>query len=155
MPYLGSGSSIECPPITGQPASRCHAQAAAEHLGHQLHRQHAAGPADQVDRHDRPAAHRVNVRERVGRGDPAPVVGIVDDGSEEVGGGEHREVVAHQDGCRVVAAVQADQHVCARLAGEAADRLFELAGRDLAGAASTVGIAGEPDCADAVSSVAE
>ena len=64
------------------------AQPAAEHLSHQLHRQHAAGPADQVDRHDRAAAHRVNVRERVGGGDPAPVIGIVHHGSEEVRGGQ-------------------------------------------------------------------
>ena len=68
-----------------------HRQPTTQHLGEQLHRQHAARPADQVDRDHRTAAHRVDVGERVGGGDAAPVVGVVDDRGEEVGGGQHGE----------------------------------------------------------------
>ncbi|BDB39771.1 hypothetical protein IWGMT90018_02170 [Mycobacterium kiyosense] len=120
----------------------CHRQSAAQHLGHQLQRQQVPRPADQVDRDHRAAAHRIDVRQRVGRGDPAPVVGVVDDGREEVGGGQHGKI-ANQDGGRVVSVVQPDEHVGAGLTGQAPDRLFEFARRDLAGAAAAVRVAGE------------
>ena len=47
------------------------------------------GQPSRLTRDQRLAAHRVDVGQRVGRGDPAPVVGVVDDRGEEVGGRHH------------------------------------------------------------------
>jgi len=70
---------------------------------------------DHLDRHflerhshdrqceDRLAAHRVYVRERVGRGDAPEVVRVVDDGREEIGGGDDRLLVVQPVHGRVVA----------------------------------------------------
>ena len=88
-------------------------------------------------------AHGVDIGEGVGRGNPAPVVGAVDHGGEEVGGGQHGEVLADQHRSGVVAVVQADQNVGCRLPGEAADGLLELTRRDLARATAAVGVTGE------------
>ena len=74
------------PPARWQPASRATVGAPAQHLGGQLEGQPVARPGQQVDRDQRLAAHRVDVGERVGGRDPAPVVGVVDDRREEVGG---------------------------------------------------------------------
>ena len=129
-----------------------HLHPATQHLGQQLHRQDAARPADQVDGDDRPSAHRVHVRQRVGRGDPAPVVGVVDDGGEEVRGGDDCQVSpisrANPDHGRVVPALQADQHVPASLADQPADRVLQFPRRDLAGAAAAVRVSGQPGPVD-------
>ena len=119
-----------------------HLEPAAQHLGGQLGRQHVARPAEQVDGDDRGAAHRVDVGERVGRGDPAERVRVVDHGGEEVGR-EHQALTAGDaDHRRVVAVVQADDElgVRGRRAGprQAGHDGLQLAGRDLAGAAAAV-----------------
>ena len=69
------------------------ARATVEHPREQLERQAVTRPGDEVERHQRRAAHRVHVGERVGRGDPPPVERVVDDRREEVGGEHEREVV--------------------------------------------------------------
>ena len=114
-------------------------EASAKNLGEQLHRQLLARPADEVDRRDRRPAHRVDVGQGIRRRYPPPVVGIVDDRGEEVSGREHREVIADPDGRGIVTVVEADEDIGTGLAGQALDRLFELAGRDLAGTPSAVG----------------
>jgi hypothetical protein len=80
MPYFGSGSSMLWP--AGDRAGRLagDVEAAAQHLGEQLGRQRRPRPADEVHGDDRPAAHGVDVRQGVGRGDAAPVVRAVHDG---------------------------------------------------------------------------
>ena len=108
-----------------------------------LHGQQLARPAHQVDGHHGGAAHGVDVREGVGRGDPAPVVGAVHHGREEVRRGHHREVGAHEHGRGVVAVVQAHQDVRRVLTGQPADRVLQLSRGDLARAASAVGVARE------------
>ena len=102
-------------------------------------RQHADRHADQRQRHDRLAAHGVHVGDRVGGGDAAEVVGIVDDRHEEIGGGDQRLLVVELvDGC-VVGGFDAHQQLgWQRHAGRALQDLGQHAGRDLAAAAATV-----------------
>src|SRR5699024_7499622 len=84
-------------------------QSAAQDLGHELHREGLARPGDEVDRDDGGAAHRVDVAHRVRGGDAAPVVRVVDDGGEEVRGGEDCEPVLDADRGGVVAVVEAHE----------------------------------------------
>src|SRR5258708_19663496 len=66
---------------------------------------------DDGEREDRLAAHRIDVRERVGRGDAAEVVGIVDDGREEIGGGDDRLLVATTDLDRKSTRLNSSHHI--------------------------------------------
>ena len=86
-----------------------HSEPTAQDLGCERHGQHIAWPAHEVHREDRPPAHRVDVGERVGRSDPAPIVRVVDDRREEVDSAEHRGAVGiDADRSRVVSVVEAD-----------------------------------------------
>jgi hypothetical protein len=79
----------------------------AEHaLGHGLHR---AG--EDVHAQQRPAAHGVDVGERIGRGDAAEVKGVVDDGREEVHGLDERCGLVQTIHPGVVAGLAADQEI--------------------------------------------
>jgi hypothetical protein len=117
---------------------------AAQHLGGDAERDDVARPGQQVDRDERRTAHRVDVGQRVGGGDPTPVVGVVDDGREEVGGRDDGAVSVDAYGGRVVAVVEPDEQVATGLAGaEPGQHPLELAGRDLARAAAAGGVLGE------------
>src|SRR5690606_28006686 len=92
-------------------------QAAAQDLPRDLERQDVAGPGEQVHRDEGAAADRVDVRQRVGRGDAAPVVGVVDDRGEEVGGGDGGQAArgaGDADDGGVVAGVEADDQLAVR-----------------------------------------
>ena len=79
-PYFGSASSIECPPPTSAPAAAHDVAAAVEHACEQVERRGPrAASATRFSASERRAAHRVDVGERVRRGDAAPVVRVVDD----------------------------------------------------------------------------
>ena len=124
-------------------------QPAAQHLGGELGGQHVAGPAEQVDRDDRGAAHGVDVGEGVGRGDPAERVRVVDDRGEEVRR-EHEPLTAGETDHRgVVPVVQPDDQLGRRVdgtgGGQTGDHGLELARRDLARAAPAVRVLGQPD----------
>jgi hypothetical protein len=112
---------------------------AAQNLRQELHRQDVAGPADEVDRHHRPTTHRVDIRERIGRSDPAPVIGVVDDGSEEVSSTDHRQPVLDPKHGSIVAVLDPHQKVRRRHHREPREHLLELPRRDLAGAAAAMG----------------
>ena len=90
-----------------------------------------ARPGDEVEREQRRATHRVDVGERVRGRDASPVVGVVDDRREEVGGDDDGEVVAQPVDRGVVGGVEADEQVGivgappsprARARGRCADR---------------------------------
>ena len=88
-PYFGSASVMECPPaITG---ARCldRLGAATQYLGQDRIVQ-VFGPSDQIDGHHRLAAHGVHIAERVGCRDGAKIVGVVNNGREEIGRGNER-----------------------------------------------------------------
>jgi hypothetical protein len=84
-------------------------QTAAQHLAQQLDGQVFTGPGGEVHRDERLAAHGVDVRQRVGGGDATPVVGIVHDGREEVGGQHDGPLVVQAQHRRVVALGGADE----------------------------------------------
>ena len=69
------------------------------------------GQRDEVEREQRRAAHRVHVGERVGGRDAAPVVGVVDDRREEVGGEDDGEIVTESVDGSVIRGVEADEQV--------------------------------------------
>jgi hypothetical protein len=83
-PYLGSASSTEWPPTIVHPAARHHIRPAADHLAGHLPGDHVPRPADQLEGGQGRSAHRVDVGEGVGGGDPPPVVCVVDHRCEEV-----------------------------------------------------------------------
>ncbi|SOZ59861.1 GCN5-related N-acetyltransferase (modular protein) [Cupriavidus taiwanensis] len=122
---------------------------AGHHFARHLGRQHVHRPAQDGDGHQRVAAHGVDVADRIGRGDAAEVERIVDDGHEEVGGGNHaalavraiqrihRRVIA-----RGIADPQARVQVLRAAAGQ--DHV-EHFGRNLAAAAGTVAVLRQAD----------
>ena len=73
-------------------------------------------PGDEAQRVERRGAHGVDVGERVGGGDAAVVVGVVDDRREDVDRLDQGEIVAQLDDGGVVGRVVADQH--ARIGGD-------------------------------------
>src|SRR5699024_1089711 len=83
--------------------------AALEDLGEELGGEFRPGPSHQGERHHGDAAHGRDVREGVGGGDSAPVVGVVDHWGEEVRGGQDRQILVDRDGGGVVAVIQADE----------------------------------------------
>ena len=128
-PYFGSGSSIEWPPTTDAPAARHDVEAAAQDLAQDVAAEPLEREGDDVQRRERRAAHRVDVGERVGRGDAPEVVGVVDDGGEEVDRLDEREVVAQPEDGRVVARGRADEQPGSVAAGRSAHDRQQVGGR--------------------------
>ena len=101
--------------------------------------------AEDGQRQDRPAAHGVDVRQRVGGGDAAEIVRIVDHGREEVGGGDQGGVRVQPPDGGVIGGIRADQQIL-ELPGlwrGGEDRL-QHRGRQLAAAAAAMRQRGEP-----------
>ncbi len=117
-------------------------QDAAHHLRRDLAERHA----EDGQRHDRPAAHGVDVGDGVGGGDAAEVPGVVHDRHEEVRRGDHAGVAVQPVDRRVVAGLRADQQVGEgrrdRLAGQ---QLLQHRRRELAPASAAMRQAGQPD----------
>ena len=127
--------------------------ASAQHLGGELERDLVPRPCQQVDREQRFATHGVDVGEGVGRGDAAPVVGVVHDRGEEVGGRDHRAAtrpLVDPYGGTVVAVLEAHDEITDTgssrgASGQVGQHALELTGRHLAGTATAGGVLGEPD----------
>ena len=137
---------MEWPPAIGMPASAQiespPSRMVADHVLGQLVDRHA----DDGQREDRPAAHGVNVGERVGRGDAAEVARIVDDGHEEIGGGDDGlRVVQAIDG-RVVGCLDPHQEIGRqRLQRRFGDNARQHGRRDLAASTAAVAELGQFD----------
>ena len=102
--------------------------------------------ADDGQREDRPAAHGIDVRERVGGGDAAEVARIVHDGHEEIGGGDDGlRIVQAIDG-RVVGCLDPHQEIGRqRLQGRFGDNARQHGRRNLAASTAAVAELGQFD----------
>jgi hypothetical protein len=94
-----------------------HVQAAAQHFRRQFGRELVAWPAEQVQRNQRLAAHRVDVRQGVGSSDPPERVSVIHHGSEEVGSDYDRHGRADSHHGTVVAMLDSHHQVRARAIG--------------------------------------
>ena len=93
-----------------------HRMSTGKHALHRFHRQLAERHADQRQREKWLAAHRVNIGNRVGRGDAAEIVRVVDDRQKEIGGRDDRLFGVDAIHRRVVARFSPDQQVGVNLA---------------------------------------
>ena len=91
--------------------ARAHGFAAVEDAADRLDRQLVDGHPDERQREERRAAHRVDVGDRVGRGDRAEVVRIVDDRHEEVGRRDDGLAFVQLEDRGVVRGLDADQQL--------------------------------------------
>ena len=89
------------------------------------------------------AAHRVDVRQRVGRGDPAERVGVVDDRREEVDGLHERQVVGQLRRRPRRRRCRPRRARAGRSGAAAGDDRAQVGGGELAAAARAVGEGGE------------
>ena len=113
--------------------------AAGEDARDDLCRQHVDRHADQRQRHDRPAAHGIDVGNGVGGRDAPEVVGVVDDGHEEIGGGDQRLFVIELVDGGIVRGFDADQQLGRyRQAVAALEDFRQQAGGDLAATSAPV-----------------
>jgi hypothetical protein len=109
-PYFGSGVVDRVAADDARPRGRDGVAPAAQDLRQQLRPERLERVRDEVERRHRHAAHRVDVAQRVGRGDAPERVRVVDDRGEEVGGLDEREVVGEADDAGVVGGRGGDQH---------------------------------------------
>ena len=109
-------------------------------LGHVVH-----GKARDGQCHDGLTAHRIDIGQRIGGGDPAEIERIIDNRHEEVGRSDHTLLVVHFVNCGVVPGFIADKK---RRIGGAGGQLRQhfLKHRRcyLAASASPVGKLGQP-----------
>ena len=121
-----------------------HLTAAVDHLLGHFGGQGIDGPAEDGDGDDGLAAHGVDIADGVGGGDAAKGEGVIDDGHEEVGGGDNALTVADIDHGRVIlAAVANDQGRVVEARDLALEDGVEYLGRDFAAAASAVAVLGQ------------
>ncbi|CCK02251.1 GCN5-related N-acetyltransferase [Cronobacter sakazakii 701] len=80
-------------------------------LARDFRRERVNRPAEDRNRHDRFAAHRVDVADGVGRSDTAKIERVVHDGHEEIRGADNARAVAEIVHRRVVARFVADKQV--------------------------------------------
>jgi hypothetical protein len=99
------------PARNGDAGLAAHGGAAFEHAANHFGWQLGNGHAHQCQRHDGRAAHGVDVGQRIGGGNAAKVVRVVDDGGEKIGGGHQRLAVVEAVNRRVVAGFCAHQQL--------------------------------------------
>src|SRR5450830_985399 len=141
---LAGGESVCAAAGNGYAGCGAHRFAAGEDFLDHLDRQLVERHADDRQSHDRVAAHGVDVRQRVGRGDATEVVGIIDDRRKKIGGRDQRLTVVQAIHGGVVARLRAHQQVLGQGAHRRGrEQLGEHAGRNLAAAAAAMGELGE------------
>ena len=97
-----------------------------------------ARESDQAERKQRTRAHRVDVGERVGGGDASEVVGIVDDGREEVDGRDQRAIVRDAVHGRVVTRRRVDEDGGVVTGDQVTQDLRQLGQAEFAGSTGAV-----------------
>ena len=118
--------SIECPPPTTAPASATFSAPPRRISSSISARQHRQRERRERQRQDRAAAHRVDVGERVGRGDLAEDERVVHDRREEIHREDERLSAADPIHRRVVGRVVADQQVGILRDGELREKRGEI-----------------------------
>ena len=127
----------------GRLADRC---AAFKDLAHYFRGNFVHRHSQNCQRHDRRAAHGIDVRERVGGGDAAEVERIVYHRHEEVGGRDHAGAVVELPDAGIVAGFNADQQLLVvGGGGMPGQQLLQDGGRQLTSAAAAVGELAETD----------
>ena len=86
-------------------------RSAAQDFDQDLERQHLVREGHEIHRCKRLPPHRVNVTQRVGRGNPAELEWVIHERREEVGGLYERNIIADAEHSRVIAGVCSDQEV--------------------------------------------
>ncbi len=134
------------PPGDGDARLAAHGRTAFEHPADDLGRQLGDGHAHQGQRQDGRAAHGVDVRQRIRRGDTTEVAGVVDDGGEEVRGGHQRLLVVQAVDGGIVAGFRTHQQFGRDQAlRRACQNLAQQARRNFAAAPTAMGELGELD----------
>ena len=103
------------------------------------------GKADDVQRGERLAAHRVDVGQRVRGGDLPEEVRIVDDRREEVDGLDEREIVGQHKDPRIVEGLAPDDEARIGLEGQTAQRARQVTRTQLGGSTSAARERGEAE----------
>ena len=117
-----------------------HGRTPSQDLADGFQREHIDGHAHQRQRHDGRAAHGVHVRNRIGRRDTPKVKRVINDGHEEVGGGNQRLFGIELVDRRVVRSLDPHQQLRRqRHGGGGLENLRQHARRDLATTAASVG----------------
>ena len=142
---LGLGVVDGVAPEDGRAGEPRRLGAAAQDLSEQLHRELRDRPADEVQREERPRAHRPHVGERVRRGDAAEPVRVVHDGREEVDRLDDRLGVREPVDGGVVARLGPDERARVIDPGHVAQHLRQIRRADLAGSTRAVAEAREAD----------
>ncbi len=144
-PVLGLGVVDRVAAEDGRAGEPRRLRAAAQDLSEQLHRELRDRPADEVQREERPRAHRPHVGERVRRGDAAEPVRVVHDGREEVDRLDDRLGVREPVHGGVVARLGPDERARVIDPGHVAQHLRQIRRADLAGSTRAVAEAREAD----------
>ncbi len=121
-------------------------RAALQDVAHDRGLDLAERHAENRERHERPAAHRVHVRQRVRRRDAAEVGRVVDDRREEIRRRDHAGVADEPPHRRIVTSLGADEQIRKDAAGRSLGKqLLQHRRRELAAAAAAVREARESD----------
>jgi hypothetical protein len=87
--------------------------------------------------------HRIDIAQRIGDGDGAEVVRVVDDGREEIDSLNQRGVLGDLVDRRIIARADPNQEVWIGDRGEVAQNLRQFGWAELGGSTSAVGQAGQ------------
>ncbi|MNU93557.1 hypothetical protein D3C71_834990 [compost metagenome] len=118
-----------------------HRTTAAYHFPGNFRGQHVHRPAQNRNRHQRIAAHRIDVADGIGGGNSTEIEGIVDDRHEKVGGRDHAAFIIDCIHRRIIARGIADPKFRVEvLRPTAGQDHFQHLGRNLATASSAVAV---------------
>ena len=137
-PVLRLGIVDRMPADDRDPGRRRDVRAAAQDLAQDVPAELLEREGDDVHRRQRHPAHRVDVRQRVRRRDPAEVVGVVDDRREEVDRHHERDLVGQLEHRGVVSGIGADEQPRRLDGGQPPDDRQQRRCRQLASAARAV-----------------
>ena len=129
--------------------------AAVEYVAEQLGREGIGVPTDQIQREERPTAHRVDVRHAVGRCDASPGARIVDHRCDEVGSRHERALVVEFPDRGVVTGVGPDQQPVGMGSIQMAHNVRQLAGCELAASTGPVAELRQPNSGAVVAGLVE